>query len=99
MRPDRHALSVVSEVRKQVQVRRRTGFDLCGCRCCRGAGTPCWFVPERNQHHGADGHCRVDDRGENPCPPVWCARLDQQVTQGAEAENECARTDDCNSRG
>jgi hypothetical protein len=29
-----------------------------------GAGPLCWLVPESNEHQGADGHCRVDDRGE-----------------------------------
>ena len=42
--------------------------------------------------------CGVDEGGEDPCPGAWCARLDQQVTQSAEAEHECARTDDCNRR-
>ena len=54
------------------------------------------FVTERNQHQGADGHCGVNDRGKNPCPCGWCARLDQQVTETPEAEHECARTDGCN---
>jgi hypothetical protein len=26
-----------------------------------GAGAACWFVPECNQHQGADGNCCVDD--------------------------------------
>src|SRR5258708_24664212 len=28
-----------------------------------------WFVPERNQHQGADRHCGVNDGGESQCPP------------------------------
>jgi hypothetical protein len=72
-------------------------WSLCTGRRGHAACAACWFVPERNQHQGADGNCRVDDRWENPCPCGWCARLGQQVTESAEAEYECARTDVCNS--
>ena len=77
--------------------RRRTGFHFCGCGCGHSAGAPCRFVPKRDQHQGAHSHCGVDEGGENPCPCGWCARLDDQVAQNAEAERECACTDDGNS--
>jgi hypothetical protein len=31
---------------------------------CSGTRTTCRFVPERDQHHGADGYRRINDRGE-----------------------------------
>ena len=42
-------------------------WGLCIGRHSHGAGAACRFISERNQHHRADGHCRVDDRGKNPC--------------------------------
>ncbi|MDT5058823.1 MAG: hypothetical protein QOF66_7189 [Mycobacterium sp.] len=68
---------------------------LCIGRRGHGAGAACWFVPERNQHHGADGHCRVNDRGENPCRCRAVPDDSHQIAQRQEAHGECACADGC----
>ena len=62
-----------------------------------GARAACWFVPERNQHHGADGHCRVDDRGENPCSCRAVPNTLHQISQRQETHGERACADGGNS--
>ena len=72
-------------------------WSLCIGGHGRGAGAACWFVPERNQHQGADGHCRVDDRGENPCRCGAVPDGSHQIAQRQEAHGECADADGRNS--
>jgi hypothetical protein len=59
----------------------------CGVQVC----------PKRNQHHGADGHCGVDDRGENPCSCRAVPDGAHQIPQRQETHGECTYTDGCNS--
>ena len=62
-----------------------------------GARAACRFVPERNQHQGADGHCRIDDCREHPCSRGAVADVSHQIAQGQEAHRERAYADGRNS--
>jgi hypothetical protein len=62
-----------------------------------GAGAACWFVPECNQHQGADGNGRVDDCRENPCRCGAVSNHLHQIAQRQELHGESPKPDDCNS--
>ena len=46
--------------------------------------------------HGADGHRRVDDRGENPCSCRAVPNGSHQIAQRQETRGKCACADGCN---
>ncbi len=62
-----------------------------------GANSPCWFVPECNQHQRADGHRRVDYGGEDTCNFRAVSNRLHQIAQRQKADNERTYTDGRNS--